>query len=210
MNRLVALHVGGAPEPWQAIGLERTDSGCRLADVDLLISGDTPGLLGWTISADRDAVVEIDGIPTTLVASAPVRPVTSRIMGQTIVGLDHVVVNTSDQDRTCAAFESVLGLAVRREREVGNGVVQRFLKLDNTILEIVSGPHVTGGTASLWGLVVSVDDLFDLADDLGDNVVSPPKKAVQPGRYISTVRGSVGLGTAVALMTPHVPGMPTR
>ena len=210
MNRLVALRVGGAPSPWQTIGLRTTDDGCRLADVDLTISGEAPGLLGWTISADRDAVVDIDGIPTVLVSTTAERPGTSRIKDQTIVGLDHVVVNTSDQDRTCAAFESVLGLGVRREREVGNGVIQRFLKIDNTIIEIVSGPHVTADHASLWGLVVSVDDLFDLAEELGERVVSPPKKAVQPGRYISTVRPEVGLGTAVALMTPHVPGMATR
>ena len=210
MNRLVALHVGGAPTPWQTIGIETTDDGCRLADVDLLIAGDTPGLLGWTISSDRDAVIDIDGIPTTLVASAPSRPATSRIKGQTVVGLDHVVVNTSDQDRTCAAFGSALGLEVRREREVGNGVVQRFLKMENTIFEIVSGPHVSGDAASLWGLVASIDDLFELAEELGIDTMAPPKKAVQPGRYISTVRGTVGLGTAVAFMTPHVPGMATR
>ena len=202
--------MGGAPEPWQTIGLERTVDGCRLADVELTFSGDTSGLHGWTISADRDAVIEIDGIPTTLVAELPSGPATSRIDRQTVVGLDHVVVNTDDQDRTCAAFESALGLGVRRERELPNGVVQRFLKLENTILEIVSGPHVTGGASSLWGLVASIDDLFDLAESLGDDVMSPPKKAVQPGRCISTVRGSVGLGTAVAFMTPHVSGMPTR
>ena len=210
MNRLVALHAGGALTPWQTIGLESSEHGCRLADVDLIVSGEVPGLHGWTISTDCDDVVEIDGIPTTLVSRAPDRPTTSRIKGQTIVGLDHVVVNTQDQDRTCAAFASVLGLEVRREREVGNGVVQRFLKMDNTIVEIVSGPHVAGDRAGLWGFVASIDDLFDLAEELGDDVVSPPKRAVQPGRHISTVRGSVGLGTAVAFMTPHVPGAPTR
>ena len=210
MNRLVALHVGGAPSPWQAIGLEKSIEGFRLADVELRFSGETPGLHGWTISADRDAVIDIDGIPTTLVADVPVRPVTSNIRDRTVVGLDHVVVNTDDQDRTCAAFESALGLGVRRERELPNGVVQRFLKLENTILEIVSGPHFTGGSSSLWGLVASVDDLFDLAESLGNDVMATPKKAVQPGRWISTVRASVGLGTAMAFMTPHVSGMPTR
>jgi hypothetical protein len=41
-------------------------------------------------------------------------------------------------------------------------------------------------------------------------VMSPPKRATQPGRYISTVRGSVGLGVPFALMTPHVSGMSTH
>jgi hypothetical protein len=53
-------------------------------------------------------------------------------------------------------------------------------------------------------MVVSVDDLFDLFEEVGEDITSPPKKATQPGRYISTVRGSVGLGIPFALMTPHV------
>jgi hypothetical protein len=124
--------------------------------------------------------------------------------------LDHVVVNTDNLDRTCAAIDAALGAEMRREREVGNGVVQRFHKLDNTIIEVVTGPHITTEGASLWGMVVSVDDLFELADQVGDQVMSPPKRATQPGRYISTVRGSVGLGVPFALMTPHVSGMSTH
>jgi hypothetical protein len=62
----------------------------------------------------------------------------------------------------------------------------------------------------LWGMVVSVDDLFEWAESVGADIVSPPKKATQPGRYIATVRSSVGLGVPFALMTPHVPGMATR
>jgi hypothetical protein len=153
--------------------------------------------------------VEVDGIPTTLVTSAPEHPAHSDIGSQKIVGLDHVVINTDNLDRTCAAIDSVLGAEVRREREVGNGVFQRFHKLDNTIIEVVTGPHIHTPGASLWGMVVSVDDLFEHAESLGDSVMSPPKRATQPGRFISTVRGSVGLGVPFALMTPHVPGMAT-
>jgi hypothetical protein len=73
-------------------------------------------------------------------------------------------------------------------------------------IEVVTGPHVTTPGASLWGMVISVDDLFDLAGELGDEVTSMPKKATQPGRFISTVRGSVGLGIPFAMMTPHISG----
>lgn len=208
MSRLVSLHAGGTREPWQSLGLSFTGDVCLLADVELIVHGSTPGLHGWTIASNSHASsethLEIDGIPTTLVASAPAYPTHSTIAGQRITGLDHVVVNTNDLDRTCGAIESALGLEVRRERVVGNGVVQRFHKLENTIIEVVTGPHITGDTASLWGMVASVDDLFDLAGHLGDGITSPPKKAVQAGRYISTVRGSVGLGIPFALMTPHV------
>lgn len=121
-----------------------------------------------------------------------------------MVSLDHVVVFTDDIDRTCGAITGELGLEVRRERDLGDAGVQRFHKLDNTIIEVVSGPRVRVTGASLWGFVVTVDDLFDYCEQTGDGIVSPPRKAVQPGRYISTVRDSVGLGVAVAMMTPHV------
>jgi hypothetical protein len=204
MNRLVALHVGGALTPWQAIGLMFDEHTCTLADVDIVVSGETPGLHGWTIDIGRDEIIEIDGIRTTLVSGTESRPPSSTIGRQKVIGLDHVVVNTDNIDRTTEAITAALGLEVRRERQLGNGAVQRFHKLDNTIIEVVSGPHITHLGASLWGMVASVDDLFDLAEELGENTTSPPKKATQPGRYISTVRGSVGLGVPFALMTPHV------
>ena len=204
MNRLVALHVGGALTPWQAIGLTFDEFTCTLADVDVVVSGETPGLHGWTIDVGRDEIIEIDGIRTTLVSGTTPRQVSSAIGRQKVIGLDHVVVNTDDIDRTTQAITAALGLEVRRERQLGNGAVQRFHKLDNTIIEVVTGPHITQPGASLWGMVASVDDLFDLAEELGENTTSPPKKATQPGRYISTVRGSVGLGVPFALMTPHV------
>ena len=204
MNRLVALHVGGALTPWQAIGLTFDELTCPLADVDIVVSGETPGLHGWTIDNGRDEIIEIDGIRTTLVSGSKPRPSLSTIGRQKVIGLDHVVVNTDNIDRTTQAITSALGLEVRRERQLGNGAVQRFHKLDNTIIEVVTGPHITQPGASLWGMVASVDDLFELAEELGEDVTSPPKKATQPGRYISTVRGSVGLGVPFALMTPHV------
>lgn len=204
MNRLVALHVGGALTPWQAIGLTFDDFTCTLADVDVVVSGETPGLHGWTIDMGRDEIIEIDGIQTTLVSGTLPRPSLSTIGRQKVIGLDHVVVNTDDIDRTTQAITAALGLEVRRERQLGNGAVQRFHKLENTIIEVVTGPHITQPGASLWGMVASVDDLFELAEELGENTASPPKKATQPGRYISTVRGSVDLGVPFALMTPHV------
>lgn len=204
MSRLVALHAGGASEPWQQLGLTFSDSACRLADVQLTVGFPGSGLVGWTIETGRDESLMIDGIPTTLVSSSAEMSPSSVIGQQSIVGLDHVVVNTDDLDRTCSAIENALSLEVRRERQVGNGVVQRFHKLENTIIEVVTGPHITSPGASLWGMVISVDDLFDLAEELGENVTSMPKKATQPGRYISTVRSGVGLGIPFAMMTPHI------
>ena len=204
MARLIALHAGGKPAPWESIGLRFDGLLCSLGDVQLLVEGDEPGLNGWTIEADRDGVVEIDGIVTRLVASPPSPPADRRIGDQTMTGLDHVVVNTDDLDRTCAAFTEALGWQVRRERDAGRGVRQRFFKLSNTIVEVVSGPHVEGTGASLWGMVVSIDDMTKWADQLGPDVTSTPKPATQPGRFISTVRSQTGLGVPFAAMTPHV------
>lgn len=205
MARLVALHAGGQRLAWQSLFPLADSSSYLLSDVRLTVDeNSTPGLVGWTIEAGRDASVVIDGIPTTLVSTAPRLSQTAPIGNQKSVGLDHVVVNTDDIDRTCSSITQELGLEVRRERQLGNGAVQRFHKLDNTIIEVVAGPHVKTSGSSLWGMVVSVDDLFELCEELGDNITSPPKKATQPGRYISTVRGSVGLGIPFALMTPHV------
>ena len=209
MARLVALHAGGQRSPWQSIGLTCDESTCRLSDVVVIFDGDSPGLTSWTLDIGRDEVISVDGIPTTLVSGSTSLSSVSPIGGQRIVGLDHVVVNTDDIDRTCAAITETLGLDVRRERQLGNGAVQRFHKLDNTIIEVVTGPHISTPGASLWGMVVSVDDLFDLCEELGDDKTSPPKKATQPGRYISTIRSHVGLGVPFALMTPHVSGMAT-
>ena len=210
MARLVELTAGGQRSPWQSLGLAGTGDAFLLADVSLVLDPSASGLVGWTIEADRDAEVSIDGIATRIVRDAgPPRTGDSRLGGQRIVSLDHVVVNTDDIDRTCTAITKELGLEVRRERDLGNGAVQRFHRLENTIIEVVTGPHVTSAGSSLWGMVVSVDDLFDYFDEVGDQVTSPPKKATQPGRYISTVRSTVGLGVPFALMTPHVSGMPT-
>jgi hypothetical protein len=49
--------------------------------------------------------------------------------------------------------------------------------------------------------VLIVDDLDAAHELLGDDRISAPKDAVQPGRRIATVRAEVGLGLPVALMT---------
>jgi hypothetical protein len=115
-----------------------------------------------------------------------------------------VVVNTDNLDRTCDALCERLGVEVRRERDAGNGVVQRFIKLSNTIIEVVTGPHITTPGASLWGMVISVDNMETWAAHCGPDVTSVPKQATQPGRLISTVRSGVGLGVPFAVMSPHV------
>ena len=60
MSRLVALHTCGPREPWQSLGLIFENDTCSLADVDLVVSDQAPGLFHWVISGDRDEIVNID------------------------------------------------------------------------------------------------------------------------------------------------------
>lgn len=219
MPHLISVTVGGHREPWMSLGLSFQGSASSFGDVGLVVDSSAPGIRSWTLGVEsiqpggsHDVVV--DGIPTRLV-SAQSSPHANggphgEIGDQKVVGVDHVVINTGDPERTCSAISDVLGIEVRRQRDVGDGVEQRFFKLDNTIIEVVSGPHLSGDAANLWGMVISVDDLFELAESLGPDVTSLPKRATQPGRFISTVRSAVGLGVPFAMMTPHLPGMATR
>lgn len=209
MTRLAALFVGGDISAWRTFGFPVVDNDTHIADVAVRIVAGPAGLSGWSFVSDREAHVSVDGIPTQLVAEGPRAPgSTSRLGVATVVGLDHVVVNTDDPSRTCAAIERELGLPVRRVRELGNGATQTFHKADNTVIEVVSGPHITHTGARLWGMVASVDDIEGFVADatarLGDVAVSRAKPAVQPGRMISTVRAEAGLGVPFALMSPHV------
>ncbi len=204
MAVLLALHAGGQTKSWESIGLKFDGFSCYLGDVALEIHEGTPGLTGWTIAAEHPGVFDIDGIATTVVAESHTRDSSSPCGTEKITGLDHVVVNTDNLDRTCDALCRHLGVEVRRERDAGKGVVQRFIKLSNTIIEVVTGPHITTPGASLWGMVISVDNMETWAAQCGPDVASVPKQATQPGRLISTVRSGVALGVPFAVMTPHV------
>lgn len=204
MTRLLGLRIGGSRGAWEQFGFTFADATSLLGDVAFVVDETGSGILDWTVGAMTDSVTAIDGIPTFLSSSA-VPAGGSNAIGPTVgVALDHVVVNTDDGVRTSAAVEEVLGLPLKRVRDAGRGVEQRFHTFDNSVIEIVSGPHVTEPGAHLWGMVVSVEDIDALFRHVGPDVMSPPKPAVQEGRLISTVRASAGLGVPFAVMTPHV------
>jgi predicted enzyme related to lactoylglutathione lyase len=230
MPRLAECEVGGHPEPWAKLGLNCANEYVFIDEVKFRFSPDDAGFLSWTFASPaftgetKDA---IDGVTTYLVSQphlvnqrasdSDLHKVVSTLddgetlggqfvspSGVQILGLDHLVLMTDDLDRTSAEVERVLGVQCSRVRDAGNSVMQAFHKLDNTIIEIVSGPHVKHHGTRLWGCVVTVDDIDAWCTAVGTEVASPPRTAVQPGRYITTVRESVGLGVAVAVMSPHV------
>ncbi|HYN32872.1 MAG TPA: hypothetical protein VES40_09620, partial [Ilumatobacteraceae bacterium] len=119
------------------------------------------------------------------------------------IGLDHVVVMTAQLDRTSAAIAEATGCELKRIREVAT-MRQGFHRISSggLIVELVERPEVPDGPAVFWGIVINVDDLDVACALIGNDRISPPKDAVQPGRRIATIRNEVGLGLPVALMTP--------
>jgi hypothetical protein len=198
MTRLVGLRIGGSPGGWQTLGLTVVDNVAMVGGITLRFIGesDGSGIVAWELAHDDDEVVGpagIDGLPTVWVSAHAYEP-------NMAITLDHVVVMTDDLHRTGDAISSATGEPLKRVREAGGGRQQGFFRLGEAIIEVV-GPAAPN--PSLWGLVLNVDDLHEWCDRLGPDVVGLPKPAVQPGRFIATVRRELGLGTAVALMTPN-------
>lgn len=203
------------PEPWLRLGFAPvTPSHLCLVDLGLRFldrqSPSSSSVAGWTLvdpsqepgASPRRAT--IDGLVTDLVAEPTCTHPTPSTLD--VVGIDHVVVMTGDLERTCAAVTSVTGAPLKRIRDAGGGVRQGFHRLGPVILEVVERPDLESDTAaSIWGMVLTVSDLDRAVAWLGPDVIGEPRQAVQAGRSIASVKADVGLGLAVALMTPAPP-----
>lgn len=201
--RVEWLTVTGDPDAWRSIGLTvSTDGLVPLFGTSLRIVAPTEhvadvGLAGWAFSGIPD-VGDVAGFPTEVVDSAS--PVfAAHALG--VSQLDHVVIFTGDMDEVSAAIEARTGCERRRVRDLGE-MQQGFHRIGRggLIVEIVQHAD-SDRLTEMWGLVMIVDDLDAACELLGEDRVSAPKDAVQPGRRIATVRPEVGLGTAVALMS---------
>jgi hypothetical protein len=197
------LTVAGDADTWRSIGLTVTADGLiPLVGTSIRLvpasGSDAIGIVGWALSGTRDTT-DIDGLATEVVA--PAAPVyADHPLGA--LGLDHVVVSTADLERTSGEIAVATCCELKRIREVGT-MRQGFHRIGRggLIVELVERPDLPAGPASFWGLVLIVDDLDAAYDLLGEDRISAPKDAVQPGRRIATVRSEVGLGLPVALMT---------
>jgi hypothetical protein len=196
---LTELRLSAPRSNWEAIGLSASGDFIMVGGVRLsFVESPVDGIIAWGFASDVPDV--IDGIPTFRSEPVVAVPVVSHHIAAS--SIDHVVVTTSSLDRTCAAIESGLGLPLKRTREVGGGVRQGFHRSGEVIIEVVERPDLDSTSASLWGLVLVVDDLDDAVGWLGPDLVGPPRDAVQPGRRIATLRSEAGLGLPVALMSP--------
>ena len=202
MTAIAELVVAAPVEPWTRIGLRVEDGRARIGSVGLRFVDGAAGVVGWGLRDLPDPVAAIDGLVTHEVTD--VDPSLSGDHPLGIVGFDHLVVLTSSLERTSAAIESATGEPLKRVREAGS-VRQGFHRLGELIVEVVERPDNGGGEASFWGFVWTVEDIHGACASLGPDVVSGPKPAVQPGRFIASFRESVGLCLPLAIMSPNPP-----
>ena len=202
--RISELVIGGSRANWVQVGINFSQDGVFvIGELSLRIDEVLPsGLHSWSMSNVNSTISTIDGIPTTEVSVKP-RPAENESQEFVLkpLGVDHVVVNTPDLERTSRALHEATGAELKRIRDAGNGMRQGFHRLGDVIVEIVTAPSMPAGSASLWGFVLNVADVYEVAAYLGPDVLSPPKPAVQKNRSIATFRGAVGLGVPVALMS---------
>lgn len=204
------LSVVGEVDTWRSLGLSVTDDGMialvgtsiRLVAGVASVAGvatESAGIVGWVLSGVDGARSDVDGLATEVVEPATPTYADHQLRAS---GLDHVVVLTSDLERTSGEIAAATGCELKRIREVG-AMRQGFHRIGSggLIVELVERPDLPDGPASFWGLVLIVEDLDAACDLIGPDRISAPKDAVQPGRRIATIRADVGLGFPVALMT---------
>jgi hypothetical protein len=211
MTTIADLYIGDDPVSWRSIGLD-VDAGhvAHVGHVRLHFDPHSAarGIVSWTLAGTPDeSVASVDGLATA--HGEP--PALGGLAPTHLIGaesIDHLVVLTPDMDRTTRAVERLLGLPLRRTRDAerdGVAMRQAFFRMGEVVLEVVSGPgsDPSGGPARFGGFVFTVTSIEDAVDFLGDELVSAPKPAVQPGRLIATVRPAAGLSVPLALMTPE-------
>jgi hypothetical protein len=215
--RVEWLTVAGELGTWRSLGLSATDDGLiplfgtalrivspeaawdTSAGTSVAPEGLKAGIVGWALSGIDAATISIAGLTTTVVEQAAPIFAAHSLGARSI---DHVVVTTGELESTTGDIALATGCELKRIREVGK-IRQGFHRIGRggLIVEVVQHEDDNRSVAEFWGIVMTVDDLDAACAQLGPDRVGEPKDAVQPGRRIATIRSSVGLGTAVALMS---------
>ena len=198
------LVVGDEPATWTAAGFTVDGDTCRIGTVRVRLAGRGAGsgITAWSLR-NLVAAGDIDGIPTTSSDRAPATP-DQHACGARLV--DHVVLMSPDGERTAAAVTAATGLEVRRVRDTdsyGMPMRQRFFRLGEVLLELVSSEPPAPGPVAFFGLAVTVDDLDALPGLLGEHV-GAVKDAVQPGRRLAALRhGDLDISVPMIFMSPE-------
>jgi hypothetical protein len=200
-----SIMVADPPEAWAGAGFAVEGDVCRVGSVELRLAGREAGrgLVEWTLRGARSD--DLDGI-STRVAPAGDPPAPAPPHPNATIRIDHVVAFTPDRARTAAALQAA-GLDLRRLRDEptpAGGGFQAFFRLGEAILEVIEAPgdrEVPPATpARLWGLAFLTESLDRTKEVLGDRL-GDPRRAVQPGRRIATLRREAGLSFGCAWMS---------
>jgi len=200
---LIQLEIDDPASAWEGAGFAIGDDGsCLVGSVTLRFRTDArgEGIRSWSFGGLGADVPGIDGLPLTA-AGEPAAPTEHP---NTAAGIDHLVVQTPDVERTVQALEAA-GLAERRRRHTesyGSPMTQVFHRAGEVIIEVVGPPRVSGDEpASFFGLAFTLADLDAPAALLGD-AVGDRKPAVQEGRDRRGLRHErLGLSVPVLLMS---------
>src|SRR5438309_4515021 len=114
MASIDEIEIADEPQRWAALGFQLEGDVCRLAGVDVRLSGarEGEGVRGWSLR--EIASEDLDGLATVR-SDSPVRaPALPHPNG--VVAIDHVVAFSPDLDRTVARLREA-GLDLRRIRE---------------------------------------------------------------------------------------------
>jgi len=206
MASIDEIEIADEPRRWAALGFQLDGDVCRLAGVDVRLSGarEGEGVRGWSLRGI--ATEDLDGL-ATIRSDAPARaPALPHPNG--VVAIDHVVAFSPDLDRSVASLKAA-GLDLRRIREEptpAGAPRQAFFRLGREILEVVQVPDPlleqnggADGPARLWGLALLADDVDGAAAAIPG--AGRPRDAVQPGRRIVTLGRDAGLAVPLALIS---------
>jgi hypothetical protein len=208
MPTIDEITIADEPSRWAALGFDVDGEECRLAAITLRLTGeaDGAGITGWSLRGLAWGT-DLDGLPTTVSERSARPPELPHPNG--VISIDHVVAVSPSFDRSVKAMQAV-GLDLRRVREEptpAGAPRQAFFRLGREILEMVAEPDdvvVKNGGADrpvrFGGLALLVEDIEETVAAMAPHA-PPPRQAVQPGRRISTIGRSAGLGVPIALIT---------
>jgi hypothetical protein len=197
---LAELLIADPPDAWRELGFEVDEKGhLDIGGVRIRLGGDGSGITAWSLMR-VNAMGSIDGLPSPVPRVLYPPPFKTHPNGAT--GIDHIVILSSNLDRTAAALARA-GVELKRVQESERGRMG-FRRLGPAVLEVVQRDDLGSDEARFWGIAAVVIDIDELAERLGERL-GPITDAVQPGRRIATLRSDAGISVPLAFMSPEPP-----
>ena len=185
---------------WNGAGFKAVNGVVALSDIDVLFVKGTGGLIEWGWDKLPEGMTSICGVPAFRYEDKN----TIQKQPNGVLSVDHIVLHSNDAEYVKNEFAK-LNMTPRAQRDdIYPGITQIFYRPEKgVVIEVVVNKDFP--KTFLWGMTLVVEDI-DIAKQLLKDNSSNPKKAIQPGRRILTVRGAqLNIETNMAMMTPHVP-----